>query len=1744
MTAIPTTTRTAQEVVAAWAERLVDTSGRNRLISYRDTKTGSLRIAGPGPGRLVGRLLTDGSVPVEAAGADPPPPVDALAGAGEPGDVAARCTAIRRRAATVLAEKGIHTLHLICGFLRWSDPADGARTTLESPLLLVPAALEQAGRGRHRLAAADWEVVLNPALARRLRTELGFELPPAPDPDDIDDWLAGLATLVADREGWEVASVAALALLSFAKEVIYRDVTDHLEEVAGHPLVAALATGGREGEPNTAAELGETASAPDLLVLDADTSQRAAVAAATAGRSFVLFGPPGTGKSQTIANSIAELIRLGRTVLFVSEKGAALDAVHKRLAAVGLARHLLVLHDPAADRKTTIGDLRAAFEGTVASARREDTTVAALDAARARLDGYGDALLAPRGRLGWSLYRLVGEAMLSRRPLDAAGITPRFPAPVDLLEMARGEHDANLALAAALGDHWDTLLEADTNPWAAIDTIALNRQGATAILALAATAARAFDTAATCGIELAGTLGVTALADPSRLHLAQDILRLLGDRPLAVPTELLSATDLTAANLAADRLRTLTGRLTELDAAGRRAYGPGWADVDPALLDAFAAAEGCAAADRLLAGSHRPATAATATARAVALRRAGERLGEAAEAAAGLLNGLAAYSIRLDLDSARDLARLVLLAKDPTPAEERWLDPAEATRAEAAASRLETACAAEAAARTEATLFTDAVCDPAFPALCRQLDGRTRVGRLGAERTLRTELAAVAFSGRYDPALLVALPMARAYHDAHVARLAAEESGAAVLGHAYRGENTDWQEVRAGIAKARAAYQLATACPALEPLLYVATSEAVGLRPLLVGAEHLARLLADWEMETARAVGLDSALLTGLALPDAAQAVGAAGDALDALAAVLARIEATSGTVLSTVEVSRLCEHRAEFDRLSAQVERNAPGDRATLGNLYAGPATDPDVLAGALRWAGALRDTVADGGPVPAVLADVTVDVDGEEVAAAAKAWREARDELLALSVDTRLADRLADPAQAPAALEAFAVAEGDAEPWRSAATVRDDLVRLGFGPLVAALLADRIPAGLVAAAFSHALYDAAAKTVLAADRRFDQTTGEALERLRDEFAMLDRRSIRLIAPARVAAAVAERYGTRRAGYASAHALIRREDLKQRRHRHLRQLLSDPEVAGAVQAVKPCFMMSPLSVSQFLPPGVRFDVVVFDEASQVLPEDALGALYRADSLVVAGDERQLPPTSFFLAGVDDDADESADPDDDAGAFESLLAIASGTPGVDTIPLRWHYRSRHESLIAFSNRRFYADRPMVVFPAPHPARDDLGVAFHHIADGLYDRGVGATHTNLAEAESVVRLVCDHLRDRPTMSIGVVALSRQQSDLIRDLLEDTVRDAGLPVDFDDPATGLFVKNLENVQGDDRDIIVLSVGYGRDAAGRLPANFGPLSRKGGWRRLNVAITRARCRLDVVSSIRAGDIRTDAEGAAYLRDYLDYAERGLAALVESVDVGAECESPFEADVAALIRSWGYDVVPQVGVDGFRIDLAVRDPLQAGRFALGIECDGAAYHSSADARERDRLRQEVLEGLGWRIHRIWGPSWFRLRAKEEARLADVLRQHVVGFAAVVPGPAPLRRSSVRLGEPAASVSTASVPTVPPPRPEPVPKTVPPARLDKASRIPATPGPARTHAEVSAPAAPLPAQADLPVTHPSPPPVAVECTEPGGATIEAPPACPACGSHRLLDGPPYNREARRCLQCGWSHQDRGRAHR
>ncbi len=430
-----------------------------------------------------------------------------------------------------------------------------------------------------------------------------------------------------------------------------------------------------------------------------------------------------------------------------------------------------------------------------------------------------------------------------------------------------------------------------------------------------------------------------------------------------------------------------------------------------------------------------------------------------------------------------------------------------------------------------------------------------------------------------------------------------------------------------------------------------------------------------------------------------------------------------------------------------------------------------------------------------------------------------------------------------------------------------------------------------------------------------------------------------------------------------------------------------------------PCVLMSPLSIAQYLPTSHQtFDVVIFDEASQITTWDAVGAIARGNQTIIVGDPKQLPPTNFF--GRSEVEVEADDPEFHLADLESILdeAKASGLPVRN---LRWHYRSRHESLIAFSNWHYYGNR-LITFPSP--ASEDVGVKLRHVPDGIYGRGRGEDQTNPEEARVLVEEVTSRLTEwlklpeekRP--SLGIVTFNSHQQSRIQDLLDDMRRtDPELEWYFsEDRYEPVIVKNLENIQGDERDVMYFSITYGRDAAGKLPMSFGALNKAGGERRLNVAVTRAREELVVCSSIKAEDIdlsRSKALATQHLKTFLDYADRGSIAL-PATDTGSQggFDSPFEAAVAEALEARGWQVVTQVGVSGFRVDLGIRHPDRPGIYLAGVECDGATYHSSATARDRDKVREQILRNLGWEIFRIWSTDWYFNSAKYAEKLHEGL--------------------------------------------------------------------------------------------------------------------------------------------------------
>lgn len=498
---------------------------------------------------------------------------------------------------------------------------------------------------------------------------------------------------------------------------------------------------------------------------------------------------------------------------------------------------------------------------------------------------------------------------------------------------------------------------------------------------------------------------------------------------------------------------------------------------------------------------------------------------------------------------------------------------------------------------------------------------------------------------------------------------------------------------------------------------------------------------------------------------------------------------------------------------------------------------------------------------------------------------------------------------------------------------------------------------------------------------------SGTKQEELIEKFRVLDERMRRLanfhIKASAALASKKVKSAQSGLGNGSEIGILRFEMQKRKKIKPLRRLFS--EIPHVLQALKPCMLMSPVSVSTFLKPGsFHFDLVIFDEASQLPTPEAIPSILRAEQVIVAGDPNQLPPTSFFDASFTGESEEEAEEEQFRSSLESLLDdCVAVVPVFQEAYLKWHYRSHDERLINFSNHYFYENR-LMTFPSTRTDNDGIGVCLEYLPDGVWDRG--KSRTNRREARRAAQLAIEHFTKFPERSLGIVALNSYQREAIEDAISEELIARPELLPFFDPSRqdGFFVKSLESVQGDERDVIIISVGYAKNADGVLALNFGPLNMDGGWRRLNVLVTRARWQIILLTSLRSSElhgVNPNNRGALALKNFIAYAERG-GSLPPDLARATEGETDdFEDEVRAVLMERGFVVDAQVGVSSFRIDLAIRDPRDQTRYLIGIECDGATYHSSRVARDRDLLREKILRDMGWKLHRVWSTEWFHNR-------------------------------------------------------------------------------------------------------------------------------------------------------------------
>lgn len=1619
-----TSTRPADRI-DHWKSRLLDLSLRNRSLNFRETRA-TIQVLSAAPEKVEDELAASRELSIRLKPklmSEEDPRSSVLYNSQQRADALLehlhdelvhgrlhtdleepehnrRLTELYRAARNALEENGTNTLFAAVGILEWRETEHSDRV-LRAPLLLVPVELRRKSvLEGFSLRRIDEETRLNVTLMEMLRQNFQKEIPgldPLPEDDsgvNVAQVFRVFRDAVRDLAGWEVKPEIWLGLFSFTKFLLWKDLADRLDDLTRNRVVRHLVHEAGTQYPNGSEDikpqhLDDRFHPRDIFCpRSADSSQLAAVMAAADGHDFVLEGPPGTGKSQTITNIIAHCLSQGRRVLFVAEKRAALDVVYRRLREDGLEPFCLELHS----NKTGKADVLAQFDRTLKmlddpEVRDWEQRTAELERLRNALNAYTRALHR-RHPCGLTAYHCL-DYLLPRqaeRTVRLEACTPLMGIKAETLERAR--EVANLMQERArplvpLANHPLTpIARKDWSPvWAERTLDSIDR---------VANKARY---AKTSEKELLAWLqcprqGSTKEDLKNLVTLAENLLKAepVGPAFAIIPWNQLSHYLDRWIALVGERMelrRKVSEQQTKRSPDQVAATCEGWSadEAEKYFADAGQLQLLTCTADKfvkdLQASLQFPGFCGS-RGELVSLVAVTESLLKPFPVAASFANTPWHEWVK-DLEqwtalvAERATLRGRLGGYDETRLMSLDLDELGKTFARAQKSWFLMRSFRLAVVRRKLRTARADTTPPDPDTLRDVLRDSSRLREVNtllaaASETAKCLLGAVWQNG--EPSA-VALAEVREWgsklHERMVRFANGDEAKLTyvrqLLGNMFEAGLAAFEKGTEIGNRLSGYYEsLTNFNSAYENLLVAAALDRSRLEP---DTNHLAAVATVLEqfLQMAPRIRSINAELT----KDAKQA------------------EDCLGVIWNGGEVA------------SDAIERAASWGKTLHASMLACAGTN-------LTWLGEMRQVLSglfrEGSAYfcrGTKLGDIFSNYC--EAEAAFNATLDAFVEL----VELRRAEIDGAPdhlAAVSALLEQLPEAWPKIREWCLWQKIRQEGVNLGLTPIIAVLEADGgnvdIPA-LFERSFRRALLFETIEQESALREFFGREHNERIDRFRRVDEMLATLARDLIR-ARLASRIPRDQKHDEIPKAEI-GLLRREIAKKSRHIPVRQLIS--KVPNLLPRLKPCVLMSPLSVAQYLEPSHQaFDVVIFDEASQIPVWDAVGAIARGTQLIVVGDPKQLPPTNFFGTNVEDADDLTPEEFTD---LESILDELM-THGLRHKRLKWHYRSRHEGLIAFSNRQYY-DNDLLTFPSPET--DLGGVKFKYLPKATYDKG--KSRTNRAEAEALVAELVNRLRqkDGPPRSFGVVTFSLAQQQLVENLLDEERRQhPEIELHFGDepPVEGepVFVKNLENVQGDERDVIFFSICYGPDENGRVSMNFGPLNRDGGERRLNVAITRAKHEVVVFSGLRADQVdlnRARAKGVRDLKYFLDYAERGPRALAAATSHSGneDAESEFETMVARELRDAGYDVHHQVGCSGYRIDLGILHPNKPGCYVLGVECDGATYHRAATARDRDKLRQQILEGLGWGLYRIWSTDWWHDSKGEVNKLLAHLK-HLLG--------------------------------------------------------------------------------------------------------------------------------------------------
>lgn len=1676
--------------------RLLDLTARNRLISFRHTKNGSLRVIDELPDQLVETLLAETEMrflPVPepkrseliAAGyieindeteeevrlhkdpsaeewakhlglstayEVPEPSVDeqhdrhadtAIQTLLYPYEMEARLKTLLQTAESAIQEMGANILYLAFGFLEWYDSNNSSARI--APLFLVPVRLHKGRLNKksktyeYTLSYSGEDIIPNLSLREKLRADFAMALPDLDENTVPEDYLNEVQELIEENQPyWQVRRYITMALLNFSKLLMYLDLDPERwpedASIIEHPVVTRFLAGydsdhgsedGREGgfgfgEEHAIDEM-ENIHTDYPLIDDADSSQHSALIDAIDGKNLVIEGPPGTGKSQTITNLIAAAMAQGKRILFVAEKLAALEVVRSRLDRVGLGEFCLELHSHKSQKRKVLDEVgeRLSKHGRYSKPQDIEVDIMRYEELKGVLKTHAERINRPWKQTGKTLHEIFMAATRYRNVIE---INPDVLHPdgyngdnYDVAIQRRNEDQVEAyrrVYQAVAGQLEDEAVLQD-HPWYGV------RNGDIQIFDL-----DRVNTALDAWQESLQTLNellpqITQTLDSEGNGFAETlsgIAMLLADLeclPALKGDELLDRLPVLRADVLkkAQRYRKLFIDIQSFYDSLAKKIGTEFLQ-DLSLVDGLLKAS--EQLKQLVGKNVELNTLAEAINRLMAIQDQLAELDEPLKAIANSVGVNAAKFLSINKVGLNEFKTVIDLISSLNPSYWKQRDE----------------------------IFDNEELDEMLPKLRQdlehllaqhddlhavfRLDDIPNVDKLqqlkatldaggtfcwlnGGWRAARKQVLSYVSTPKIKLSKVQPLLNELAEFSDHRHKLEENTRYKEALGGQLQGLETDLsalEGLREWYKQVRHKYgigfgtKVALGDAILDLPINIARAvrslsergvqrQLVDLLDNLESLNEIFSPVSELRNDSASLVG-DNGVIAWL-LTSVDEAISACGslvsDSALSMADVANRIEQL-GSLKHAVDRWE----EAEFDRKLFR------GKLGLAVGLKAENSTGLSILTNTLEIAACLDKQIASSEvlhhlydqPTPEtfeLLSDhasqlrVAVNSQEEGFAAFEQLVKlDARDWM------TQSGDHIANLIKR----NQLALDNGmTLQNWLDYVRVRDQVDAIGLVKLTSSVEQGDVDIQQVEDAYQATIFDLLAREILREDPELGRFSGHSQVAIQDKFKEYDNR-LKVLQCKQIAWKIDQTLipsgnsGGRVSTYTE-RGLLEHECGLQRPRTPIRQLIR--RAGGALVALKPCFMMGPMSVSQYLAPGqFKFDLVVMDEASQIKPQDALGAIARGTQLVVVGDPKQLPPTSFFDRVVDDGGE-------DPTAIEESESILDATlPIFLARRLRWHYRSQHESLIAFSNHSFY-ESDLVLFPSPHKETDNYGIQYYRVSRGCF-----VNRRNMEEAKIISEAVREHFRHRPEESLGVVAMNAEQRLQIERAIETLTKEDSVFQEWLEKDTNrqesLFIKNLENVQGDERDVIFISMTYGpQEPGGNVFQRFGPINSDVGWRRLNVLFTRSKKRMHIFSSMGSDDIvagSNSKRGVQALRDFLSFCETGILHKTER-GTGRAPDSDFEIAVMEALRNEGFECIPQVGVAGFFIDVAVIDPGNPGRYLMGVECDGATYHSAKTARDRDRLRQTILERLGWNIRRIWSTDWFK---NPHAELQPIIRE------------------------------------------------------------------------------------------------------------------------------------------------------